>query len=163
MGRAQCVQSAPVRAVLVGVQCVREFVGVPRPNGFEAWCAGFGSGRTEPVLPLTLMEGTEGVTEIEGALGVAPRLGAGDSSIAMVGILGATETEGGLTSRLLLGAGDSLNEKVGIGGVTAIDGDLELGARLLPGRLIDVEGVSETEIVGMGGVGACCDLAGAAW
>jgi hypothetical protein len=163
MGRAQCVQSAPVRAVLVGVQWGRELVGAPRPNGFEAWCAGFGSGRTEPVLPFTLMEGIEGVTEMEGALGLAPRLGAGELSTDIVGMLGVTDIEGGWTLRPRLGAGDSLTEIVGMPGVTPIEGTLALVPRLLPGRLVDVEGLSENEMVGMGGVGACCDRAEAAW
>lgn len=40
------------------------------------------------------MEGTEGVTDIDGALTLGPRAGAGDSLIEMVGRSGVTDIEG---------------------------------------------------------------------
>lgn len=123
MGKAQCVQSAPVRTLLVGVQCGRVLVGAPRPRSLEAWCAGFGSGRTEPSLPLTLMAGIEGVTEMDGAL--CPRFSAGGPLTEMVGMLGMTDIEGVLTSRTL-GVEASLIEILGIGGVAPMDGTLAL-------------------------------------
>ena len=97
------------------------------------------------------MDGTEGVTEIEGALILGPRAGAGDSLTEMVGMLGVTEMEGAFASHPLFGAGESLMDMVGMGGVTPIDGTFILEFRPLPGPLIDIDGVSDTEIVGMGG------------
>lgn len=77
-------------------------VAPPRPNGLDEWCLGSGSGRVEPAAPLTLIEGTDGVTEIEGALIFGPRAGAGASLTEMEGISGATEIEGILPPRPLL-------------------------------------------------------------
>jgi hypothetical protein len=142
---------------------VRVLGGAPRPNGLDAWCFGSGNGRVEPELPLTLMEGTDGVTDIEGALILGPREGAGVSLIAMVGILGVTEIDGALTSRPLFGAGDSLTDMLGMGGVTPIDGTLTFEPRSLVGPLTDIDGVSETDILGIGGAGAGLGRLGAAW
>lgn len=116
---------------------------------------GFGNGRMEaagpkPVGPLTFMEGTEGVTDIDGVLVLCPRADAGDSLTEIVGISGVIEIEGALTLLCLFGAGDSPTEMLGIGGVTPIDGTLTLLPR--PAALLTViDGVSETEIVGTEG------------
>jgi hypothetical protein len=143
------VQRAPVRT-LVGVQCVRVLIGPPRPKGLEAWFLGSGSGRVEPVVPLTLIEGTDGVTEIEGALIFGPRTGVGASLMAMIGISGVTEMEGTFALRPLLTAGDSLMDMLGMGGVTPIEGAFTLEPRLLLlGALTDIDGVSDTEMVGI--------------
>jgi hypothetical protein len=96
----------------------------PRPNGLEEWCFGSGSGRVEPVEPLTLIEGTDGVTEMDGALIFGPR--ATGSFTDIVGISGVTEMDGTLGSRPLLGAGESLTEILGMGGDTPIEGTLAL-------------------------------------
>ena len=145
---------------------------MPRPNGLEACSFGLGSGRVEPVLPLTLMEGTEGLTEIEGTEGVTemegawifgPRTRAGASLTEMLGMLGVTEMEGALTPRPLLGAVELVTVMLGMGGVTPIDGTLTFEPRPLPGPLTDKEGVSDTDIVGIGGAGDGGERAGAAW
>jgi hypothetical protein len=94
------------------------------------------------VEPLTLIEGTEGVTEMDGALIFGPRAGAGASFTEMLGMGGVTPIEGTLLLRLL-GAGDSLTDMLGIGGVTPMLGVLRprLGA-----------GDSLTEMLGTGGL-----------
>jgi len=81
-------------------------VAPPRPNGREEWSFGSGNGRVDPVEPLTLIEGTVGVTEMDGALMVGPRAGAGAALTEMDGISGVTEIEGTLPPRPLFGAGD---------------------------------------------------------
>jgi hypothetical protein len=106
---------------------VRELVLPPRLKGFELWFFGSGNGRVEPVEPLTLMDGTEGDTEIEGALIFGPRDGAGAPFTAIVGMSGVTAMEGTLALRPLLGAGASLKKMLGIGGVTPIEGTVEGG------------------------------------
>jgi hypothetical protein len=88
----------------------------PRPDG----CLGVGNGLVEPAGPFTLIDGTEGVTDMEGA------------------------------GALFLDAGDSLIEIEGIEGVTDIDGGFTLEP--LSAELVEIVGVSEIEIVGMGGV-----------
>jgi hypothetical protein len=123
----------------------------PRPNGFEEWFLGSGSGRVEPALPFTLITGTEGVIEMEGALIFGPLAGAGDSFIEMLGILGVTEIDGGMTWRSLVGAGNPLTEILGMGGVTPIDGTLELKLRELAAPLIDIDGRADTGTVGIEG------------
>jgi hypothetical protein len=133
----------------------------------------------EQVLPFTLITGTEGVTEIEGALIFGPRAGAGDSLIEMLGILGVTEIDGalifgpragaedsciemdgilgvteidgGLTWRSLLGVGNPLTEILGMGGVTPIEGTLELKLRELAAPMIDIDGRADTGTVGIEG------------
>lgn len=105
------------------------------------------------------MDGTEGVTDIEGALIFGPRGGAGDSLIEIVGISGVTEIEGGLTSRPLFDAVYPLTDMLGIGGVTPMEGVFTLGPRPV-GPLMEMDGVSETEIVGMEGADAGLEYAG---
>lgn len=68
----------------------------------------------EPLEPLTLMDGTEGVTEMDG--GVTRVLGADGSLTAMVGTDGETEIDGGVTLPLGASAG-SLTAIVGIDGM----------------------------------------------
>jgi hypothetical protein len=120
---------------------------------------------------LMAMDGTEGATEIEGALIVGTGRDAVGSLTEMVGTsLGKLMTgalklwprvmEGGSLTEMLGtacvvetrlkrplggavdGAGESLTEIVGIGGVTPIEG-------MLPVRPWPVDGVSLTEMVGM--------------
>jgi hypothetical protein len=202
------VQRAPVRTV-VGVQWVRG-VDVPlKLWDFELWALGTGRGRVDAVGPnfaaLTLMEGTGGVTDVDGALCLLNRPGAGDSFTDIVGMSGVTFMEGAvipllsagvsLTDMLgiggaftlgpLLGAGVSLTDIIGISGVTDIEGAviplLSAGASLTdmlgiggetpiegtftaeprrPGPLTDIDGVSETDIVGMGGAGVVLERVG---
>ncbi len=86
-----------------------------------------------------MMEGTEGLTEIEGGLTLLPLFGARDSFTAMVGMLGVTEMDGvSLFLYPLDGIGDSLTAIVGMAGVLFLEP--------LPGA-----GDSLTEIDGMGG------------
>jgi hypothetical protein len=106
---------------------VRELVLPPRPKGLELWFFGSGNGRVEPAEPLTLMVGTDGVTEIDGALILGPRAGAGAPLTAIIGTSGVTAMEGTLALRPLLGAGASLKEMLGMGGVTPIEGTDEGG------------------------------------
>jgi hypothetical protein len=73
--------------------------------------------------PLTLIEGTDGVTEIEGVLSLSIGLD-----------------------------GDSLIDIVGTEGVTDMDGAFTL-KRPRPGALTEIDGVSCTCIVGIGGAG----------
>ena len=117
------------------------------------WCWGFGNGRVEaagpkPVCPLTFMLGTEGVTDIDGALILGPLAGVGDSLTEIIGISGVTEIEGALILPRLFGAEDSLTEMLGIGGVTPIDGTFTPLPRVVA-PLTVIDGVSEIEIVGM--------------
>lgn len=84
------------------------------------------------------------------------RVGFGASETDIVGMSGVTEIIGTLASlpraeTPLAGAGDSLTEIVGIGGVTPIEGIALLKPRPV-GALTDIDGVSDTEIVGMVGV-----------
>lgn len=65
------------------------------------------------------------------------------------------ETEGDVIPRLK--TGDSLTEMLGTGGVGPGDG---LRKPRLGGPLTDIDGVSETEIEGMGGDGVVRDRAG---
>lgn len=154
MGSAQYSQRTPVRT-LVGVQCERAVVpALPRAKGdFEL--PGTGRGRVEVGGASTLIDGTEGVTDIEGGVGVDldPLLGDGDSLTAMVGMLGVTDIEGGpafLEPRE--DPGDSLTDIVGIG-VTDTEGSFRFFKLKLPlGALTEIEGVSWTLIVGMGGM-----------
>jgi hypothetical protein len=118
----------------------------------------------KPFGALTLIEGTEGETEIEGGLAFRPRAGAGESLTDIVGISGVTLIEGavipllngegvsltdipGIEGALLLdprfGAVDSLTEMVGTSGVTLIEGDVMPLLKL---------GVSLTNMLGIGGV-----------
>jgi hypothetical protein len=85
---------------------------------------GSGSGRVEPPCPLTLMVGTAGAETVGMGLG-----------------------------RPLLGAGELLREMLGMGGVIPIEGTI-LCPRALAGRLTDIAGVSETEMVGIEGAEA---------
>lgn len=130
IGRAQVVQSTPVRT-LVGVQCERlEVTGIvfARGNDLEEWFWGFGSGRVEDGGPLTAMDGIDGVIEIDGAL-----------------IFG-------------IGADGSLTEIVGMGG-TDTDGPFFTPEALLTGAgLTEIDGASWTEIVGMGAETVECGL-----
>lgn len=144
----------------------------------------------KPVGPLTLMEGAEGVTEIEGglnldcragadgaliemtgilgvteiegALNLLPRAGAGASLMEMVGTLGMTEIVGMLVLPDLLAAGTSLTEILGIGGVTPTDGTLTPNPRL-GGPFFGTEGVSEIDMVGIRGPGAVFERREDAW
>lgn len=129
IGRAHWVQRAPLRT-LVGVQWTRELLLGPRPNGLATWFLGSGKGRVEPLEPCTLIDGTEGVTEMEGALFFAPRLGAGDSLTEIDGISGVTEIWGTFADDPLFGIGDSLTEIEGTGGETPMVGTFIFGARL---------------------------------
>lgn len=110
---------------------------------------GFGSGRVELAGPSTLIVGTDGVTEIEGALIFGPRDGAGDSFTAIVGTDGVTETLGTFTFGPREGAGDSLTEIIGISVVAEIGGGFTLEL-LWPGPLVEIDGVSWTAIDGTG-------------
>jgi hypothetical protein len=94
------------------------------PKGLALKFFGSGSGRVEPPWPLTLIVGTAGAETVGIGLG-----------------------------RPLLGAGESFTEMLGIGGVTPIDGNM-LYPRVLTGRLTDIAGVSETEMVGIEGAEA---------
>lgn len=127
--------------------------------------------RVEAEESLTDMVGTSWVTLIEGAVdpllsaGVSltdmlgrggalfldPRLGAGDSLTEMLGVGGTWNLE----PRLEIG--DSLTEMLGTGGVGAGDG---LRKPLLGGPLTEIDGVSETEIEGIGGDGVVRERAG---
>jgi hypothetical protein len=98
------------------------------------------------------MDGTDGVTEIEGALTFFPLAGEGALLTEMLGMSGVTEIDGILVPRPLLGAEESLTDILGMGGVTPIDGTF--APRPLPGLLIDIEGVSEIDIVGIVGTEA---------
>jgi hypothetical protein len=115
MGRAHCWQRTPERT-LVGVQC--DFVVVPllRGKGFdmprEAECLGSGSGLVDPPDPLTLIDGMDGVTEIEGV-----------SLTEMDGMEGVTDIAGAFTAvepwvvGLTEIEGVSETEIVGMGGM----------------------------------------------
>jgi hypothetical protein len=81
----------------------------------------------------------------------------------MIGMSGVTEMEGTLLSRPPLGAGDSPKDMVGIGGVTPIDGTFVLKLRSFLGPLNDMDGVADTEIVGIEGGKADWDRAEGAW
>lgn len=96
------------------------------------------------------MDGIEGDTAIEGTLPLGPRDGTGDSSTEIVGMSGVTLIEG--AGIPLLGAGDSLTDILGTGGVTPIEGAFTWEP-LRPGPLTDIDGVSETEIEGIGAAG----------
>jgi hypothetical protein len=98
---------------------------------------------------------------MDGALIFGPR--AAGSFTEIVGTSGVTEMEGALTSRPLLGAGDSLTEILGMGGDTPIEGMLALYPRPLLGPLTDMEGVSETEMVGTIGAETGCDRIPGPW
>lgn len=118
-----------------------------------------------PEDPLTLMEGTEGVEVRGGAL--ALRAGIGASETDIVGISGVTEIIGTFTSlpRVaipLAGAGDSLIEILGIGGEIPMEGMALLEPRP-DGALTEIDGVSDTEIVGMAGVDDSLERAVGAW
>ena len=110
-----------------------------------------------------------GVTDTEGALLCRPRVGAGDWLTEMVGTSGVTLMDGAVTPFLSAGvsfteilgiigapllvprfAGDSLTDILGVGGVATADGVLNLR---LVGPLTEIEGVSETEMDGIGGAG----------
>ena len=133
----------------------------------------------KPVGPLTLIEGADGVMETWGALNLGARLGAGESLTEIVGTLGVTEIEGTLNLLPRAGAGDSLMEMVGTSGIMEIVGTLTLPLlgvgvsfieilgmgcvtpivgtftrELRPtGPLTEIDGVSDTEIVGIEGPG----------
>lgn len=108
-------------------------------KGLDEWFLGFGSGRVDALGSLTLMEGTDGVTEIDGVFIFG--VGVDELLTEMVGI-GLTEIDGAFTLPRLAGLteidGASWTAIVGTGG--AGDG------------LERAEGVWETFIVGMGGV-----------
>lgn len=116
----------------------------------------------KPAGPSTLIDGTDGLTDIVGALILGPRDGADESLTDIMGISGVTEMEGALMSRPLFGAGDSLTEILGIGGVTPIEGVTMLEARPVRG-LTGIDDVSETEIVGRGAFEAVVERVGGAW
>ena len=124
---------------------------VLRANGGLA-CIGFGSGRVDFVGPLTLIEGTEGETDMEGALTCDLRGGAAGSFTLIVGTEGVTDMEGALTLDPCDDTGDSLTDIVGMDGVTDIEGAF---TRAPPprGPLTEIDGVSWIAIVGMGGAG----------
>lgn len=115
---------------------------------------GTGRGRVEVCGPSTLIDGIDGVTDIEGGLARGALFGAGDSLTAIVGMLGVTEIEGGsLFLGPLDGMGDSLTDIEGIG-VTDTDGSFRFFMLAPPlGLLTEIEGVSWTAIVGMAGAG----------
>jgi hypothetical protein len=142
---------------------VRELVLPPRPKGFELWFFGSGNGRVEPLGPLTLMDGTDGITETEGTLLFSPRVGVDPSLTEMIGLSGVTEMEGTLASCPLVGAGNSLMDMLGIGGVTPVDGDFALRPQPLLEPLNEMDGVADTEIVGIEGGKADWDRAEGAW
>ena len=98
-------------------------------KGREVWFLGLGRGRVEVGGPFTLIEGTDGVTEMDGALIVG--MGADGSLMDIVGI-GVTEMDGGFT----------LPRSAG---------------------LTEIDGVSWTEIVGMGGAGDGLERVGGVW
>jgi hypothetical protein len=98
-----------------------------------------------------LIDGTEGVTDIEGGLTLNPLLGAGDSLTAMVGMLGVTEIEGALVVLGPLdGIGDSFTDIVGIGVLDAEGSFLFFRLKLPLGALTEIEGDSWMAIVGRG-------------
>jgi hypothetical protein len=130
------VQRAPVRTV-VGVQWERLFVAAFREAGLAVWFLGSGRARVDAAGP-TLMEGMDGVTEIEG--GCALFLGAAGSLMEIVGTEGVTEIDGGWT--FIPGVAGSSTLIVGIDGAFTF----------LSAELTEIDGVSWTEIVGMGAV-----------
>lgn len=118
-----------------------------------------------PAGPPTLIEGTEDVDVRGGALD--RRAGVGASETDIVGMSGVTEIIGTLTSlprvdAPLADAGDSLIEILGIGGVTPIEGMALLEPRP-DGALTEIDGVSETEIVGMAAAEDGLKRAAGAW
>jgi hypothetical protein len=123
---------------------------VLRANGDLA-CVGFGSGRVDLGGPLTLIAGTDGVIDIEGALTFGCREGAGESLTLMVGTDGVTDMEGGVALGPWEATGDLWIDIEGIDGVTEIEGGFTLAP--LRALLFEIDGVSWTAIVGMGGAG----------
>lgn len=146
-------------------------MGVGVVKGFLVYLRGSGRGRVEEDVSLTLIDGADGVTAMEGALMVGTGRGAEDSLTEMVGMsegrlmMGALKLwprvmEGGSLTEMLgtacvvetllkrprggavVGAGESLTEMVGIGGATPIVG-------MLPDRPWLKVGVSLTEMEGM--------------
>jgi hypothetical protein len=91
-----------------------------------------------------------------GALNLDPLLAVGESLTDIVGISGVTDIEGAVIP--LLSAGASFTEMLGTGGKTPIVGTFTAEPRL--GPLTEIDGVSETEIVGMGGAGVVLDRTG---
>lgn len=100
-----------------------------------------------------LITGTEGLTEIEGTLLLRPWAGAAESLMEMIGTSGVTEIDGTLTGRPLVGTEESLTDMLGSGRVTPRDGALTFEYRPPAlGVLTEMDGVSETEIVGTEGL-----------
>jgi hypothetical protein len=105
-------------------------------------CVGFGSGRVDLGGPLTLIAGTDGVIDIEGA---------GESFTLMVGTDGVTDMEGGVTFGPRGATCDSLTDIEGTDGMTELEGGFTLAPLRAP--LFELDGVSWIAIVGMGGAG----------
>jgi hypothetical protein len=153
------VQRAPVRTV-VGVQWVR---GVAEPLklwDFALLAFGTGRGRVDAAGPnldaLTLIDGTEGVTDTDGAGFLENRPGAGDWLTDIVGTSGVTLMEGVVTP--FLKAGVSLTDMLGMGGALNLDPLLGTGESLTEiVEMLDVvmpllnAGVSLIDMLGMGG------------
>jgi hypothetical protein len=106
------------------------------------------------VFPFTPMDGTEELTEIEGALVLGPRAGDGASLIEMMGTLGVIDAEGALKSHPLVGTADVLTDMLGIGLARPTEGAFALKPLPPPlEALTDTGGVSKTEMVGIAGPG----------
>jgi len=156
---------------VVGVQWPPRLAGVPLKLWDLLWAFGIGSGRVDAAgpKPLGAFMLIAGVTDTEGVLLWRPRVGAGDWLTEMVGTSGVTLMDGAVTPLLSAGvsfteilgiigalplvprlAGDSLTDILGVGGVATADGVLDLR---LVWPLTEIEGVSETEMDGIGGAG----------
>jgi hypothetical protein len=115
-------------------------------------------GMSDVVIPL-LSAGVSltDMLGIGGALTLGNLLGAGDSLTDIVGRSGMTDIEGAVIP--LLSAGASLTDILGTGGETPIEGTFTSELRRA-GPLTEINGVSETDIVGIGGAGVVLERAG---